>query len=414
MQPNTRPRRSPVRHWLATALLACFTLACGDDPAPQKGGAPPVVDTQPAPPAPPAPSGPALRAAPGEEVPRLPDADSYLRSMALTKTELPQTQSERTGDPEYMRELEAQRKSVYRRLESLIQGLYELDPSHGHMKILLPERWQAMCREFDETDRAVTEIEAVLRRTDLDPALAHEMRYSLAMAHVAKLNDDLNAGLELDVARADRASAAISTYLELSPAYNPMRDPSLLYDFARAVEADPERQRWAYSELAARFPESRLAATARGLLRREERIGQPFEFTFEDAITHEPFDIQSLRGKVVVISFWATTHPRCLVELEEHKELLLRYAGKLAFVGVSLDDHESRGGRDALKGVVAGQGVTWPQYYDGLQFRGELVTEWGITKIPTLFVIDAQGRLRSTDAHGRLEQAIEEALAAGG
>jgi hypothetical protein len=101
------------------------------------------------------------------------------------------------------------------------------------------------------------------------------------------------------------------------------------------------------------------------------------------------------------------------LELEEQKQLLARYAGRLAFVGVSLDAHESAGGRDALKGVVAGQGVTWPQHHDGLQFRGELATEWGITKIPTLFVVDAQGRLSSTDAHGRLEQAIEEALAAG-
>ena len=55
--------------------------------------------------------------------------------------------------------------------------------------------------------------------------------------------------------------------------------------------------------------------------------------------------------------------------------------------------------------------MTWPQYHQGSRWKGEFSVTWGVNKIPTIFVVDAAGNLHSTDAHGRLVEAIEAALA---
>jgi thiol-disulfide isomerase/thioredoxin len=176
-------------------------------------------------------------------------------------------------------------------------------------------------------------------------------------------------------------------------------------------DGDDARQRELYVKLVALFPNSRYTDSAAGWVRRINSIGKPFELFFEDAITGEQVEIAQYRGKVVLVSFWATWVPACLAELEDQKQLLERYKGKLAIIGVNHDDPAERMGLAALQAVVAGQGVSWPQYHQGSRWKGEFSMAWGVNKIPTIFVIDAKGNLHSTDAHARLTEAIEAALA---
>ena len=145
----------------------------------------------------------------------------------------------------------------------------------------------------------------------------------------------------------------------------------------------------------------------------KQAVGQQFELSFTDAISGKKIDVQKgLKGKVVVVDFWATWCGPCVADMPKNKELYAKYKDKgVEFIGVSLDHTEARGGLTQLKDFVAQQGITWPQYYQGNYVLSEFSASWGITSIPTVFIIDADGKLASTKARENLEQLIQELLA---
>ena len=158
---------------------------------------------------------------------------------------------------------------------------------------------------------------------------------------------------------------------------------------------------------------SALAQVKAGLersARQAEGLGKPFELTFTDAVSGREISLQKdLKGKVVVLDFWATWCPPCVRAVPGMKKLYAQYRGQgVEFVGVSLDSSEADGGLVALKDFVSKNGIAWPQYHQG---AGDLGSRWAVGAIPTVFVIDADGKLASTDARGNIETLIPQLIA---
>ncbi len=169
------------------------------------------------------------------------------------------------------------------------------------------------------------------------------------------------------------------------------------------------------------YPDSLRGRMVQGERRQQERLGQPFELEFNDAITGRPVSMKTLRGKVVVVNFWATWCGPCVGEIPEMKRLYAQYHDKgVEFIGVSLDHPEEDGGLDALKEFVAKEQIPWPQYYQGHDNAAvttgsptnDFSEFWGISGVPTVFIIDAEGKLYSTEARGRLNTLIPKLLIA--
>jgi hypothetical protein len=106
--------------------------------------------------------------------------------------------------------------------------------------------------------------------------------------------------------------------------------------------------------------------------------------------------------------------------MPEMKRLYAKYhAQGVEFLGVSQDVPEEDGGLAALKSFVAKEHIPWPQFYQGRNAgaflaglpTGDFFESWGIDGIPTVFLIDAEGKLYSTDARGRLETLLPRLLA---
>jgi hypothetical protein len=136
-----------------------------------------------------------------------------------------------------------------------------------------------------------------------------------------------------------------------------------------------------------RDQEARIAENKR---RRLERLGEPFELEFADAITGRPVSINALRGKLVVVDFWAAYHSLFAAEIPTMKRLYAQYHDDgVAFIGVSLDLPEADGGLDALKNFVAGEQIR-PQYYQDLD-ANRVATGPGATDRILASVLDYEG-----------------------
>ena len=109
-------------------------------------------------------------------------------------------------------------------------------------------------------------------------------------------------------------------------------------------------------------------------------------FTLQD-LDGKNVSLAGLRGKVVVLDFWATWCPPCVKEIPHFVELHEQYKDKgVEIVGISLDD----AGISVVKAFVQKYQIKYPI----LMTDGRVDKAFGgISGIPTTFVIDSAGNI---------------------
>ncbi len=112
-----------------------------------------------------------------------------------------------------------------------------------------------------------------------------------------------------------------------------------------------------------------------------------------------------LKGKVVLIDFWATWCGPCIAAVPKMNDLAKKYADKgLVVIGVCRPD-----GGDRMAGLVKSKGIEYPVCIDS---KGDINKAYAVDSFPDYYLIDRQGRLRGADvASGSLEDAVKLLLA---
>ena len=110
-------------------------------------------------------------------------------------------------------------------------------------------------------------------------------------------------------------------------------------------------------------------------------------FTLRD-LNGKQVSLSDFKGKVVVLDFWATWCPPCVIEIPHFIELYEQYKDRgFAMVGISLD----RQGVSVVKSFARKYQINYPI----LMTDGRVDRAYGgITGIPTTFVIDSAGNIR--------------------
>jgi peroxiredoxin len=122
--------------------------------------------------------------------------------------------------------------------------------------------------------------------------------------------------------------------------------------------------------------------------RAEYRTPAP-DFTLDDA-SGVPVRLSQFRGKVVLLSFWATWCVPCRTEVPWFVEFHETYKDRgLAVLGVSLDDD----GWKAVKPYVDAMKVNYPVMVAG----GDIAAQYGgLNSLPVTLIIDKAGRIAVT------------------
>jgi thiol-disulfide isomerase/thioredoxin len=292
---------------------------------------------------------------------------------------------------------EVKAREAAQKRSKLILELYKIAPDHKRIPALMEERWKLIgTPEKTRYAELIAELDKVVGQTK-DEHLKIEAAY-------------LRATLKLNPVSSKKMpdASGVESFLTLAP-----KDPragTLLRTATDAVK--DEKTRTALLErLNKEYPEAAQVAGMFGPHNQTEAIGKPFVLEFENAISGEKISMKDLKGKVVVLDFWATWCPPCVAEMPKMKELYAKYREQgVEFIGVSLDQSKEEGGLASLKKFVKENAIAWPQYYQGDYWSSKFSKSWGINSIPCVFIVDADGNLFSTQARGKLEEMIPELL----
>jgi thiol-disulfide isomerase/thioredoxin len=123
-------------------------------------------------------------------------------------------------------------------------------------------------------------------------------------------------------------------------------------------------------------------------------------------IDGRPMRLSDFRGKVVVLSFWASWCGPCMGMVPHERSLVGRLEGK-PFVLLGVDGDEDRG---QAKRVVQRERMTWRSWWNGGP-TGPITERWSVASWPTIYVLDAKGVIRYKDVREeRLDEAVDTLL----
>jgi len=141
------------------------------------------------------------------------------------------------------------------------------------------------------------------------------------------------------------------------------------------------------------------------------KIGQPAPEISLPTPNGNTVTLSSLRGKVVLIDFWATWCAPCVKEQPELKALYDQHidhvkAGKFEILGVSLDKSKENWQKsiDRFK-------IDWLQVSDLMFWKSKVAKDYAIEGLPFNVLVNEQGNILAIDLHGKeLEDFISDYL----
>jgi len=159
-------------------------------------------------------------------------------------------------------------------------------------------------------------------------------------------------------------------------------------------EREPEALEY-YNKVAKLFPGTDMGEKAAGAVRRLESLGKPIAFTGR-TVKGEPFDLAKLKGRPVVIHYWATWCEACKQDMKLLRQLQAKYQSSgLQIVGVNVD-----GTRNQATQFLQDNSAPWIHLFEdgGLESSG-LAKQLGVQTLPMMMLLNADGAVVSNNIY---------------
>lgn len=136
-----------------------------------------------------------------------------------------------------------------------------------------------------------------------------------------------------------------------------------------------------------------------------EELQMAPDFTFYD-ISGNSFNLSDYQGKPVVLNFWASWCGPCKTEMPGFENLYQKYGEQVQFLMINLTDGASET-VDTANAYILSEGYTFPVFYDT---DNDGAITYGITSIPTTYLISEEGELLGYAMGAITEEALEGAI----
>lgn len=158
-----------------------------------------------------------------------------------------------------------------------------------------------------------------------------------------------------------------------------------------------------YRQVATGFPNIDAGRKAKGAIYRMESVGRQVELA-GTTIDGKSFKLSALRGRPVVLHYWATWCDQCLHDVKLLDRLKARYKNAgLTIIGVNVDSN-----RADAQAYLKANPVPWPQLYAEGGLEGSPLSQaFGVQTLPNMLLIDAKGVLVG---HGIRASALDGAI----
>lgn len=228
-------------------------------------------------------------------------------------------------------------------------------------------------------------LERLAAAVAADESLTGFVIFRLAQARYA-------AGMQKPGADVDKVQAAwleeLQAFVAKHPASPDAAEAMLQMGIADEFSGREREALDRYAAIVKAFPDSVPARKARGAARRLESVGKPLSLSGV-AIDGKPVSLESLRGAPVLVHYWATWCEPCKVDIAQIRELVAKYGPKrFAVVGIVLDSDKAQ-----LDRFLKSKPIAWPQLHESGGLDGRLAEELGVLTLPTMILLDAEGKV---------------------
>lgn len=155
-------------------------------------------------------------------------------------------------------------------------------------------------------------------------------------------------------------------------------------------------------------PDAETAEEVRAIIANPKMAGAKFAADFKvTGSVGEEISLKRLRGKIVLLDFWAVWCGPCRVEMPHVKRIAKKYEKEpLVILGISLDRD-----RKSFEAYLKQEGMTWQQFFDGKGWSNQLAQLYNVRRIPHTVLIDQDGVVRAEGLRGeQLSRKIGELL----
>ena len=141
-------------------------------------------------------------------------------------------------------------------------------------------------------------------------------------------------------------------------------------------------------------------------LDRLKLVGKPAPEIIANDVKGDAFRLENVKGKYVLLDFWATWCAPCVADLPNLMATYAKYRSRgFEIIGVNLDET-----KDALIDFTTTRNVPWRQIHNTTS-GGDVVDAYGVSRLPSTFLLDPKGTLIRLELKGKsLDKVLETLL----